>query len=161
MGLFSKDKPKSDGPALAPTEDEQTVHPITHIATLIAQTPNPITSLAMVITLLLRHGWVTTESLATLGLSTDELTVMVQAVDGFEDVESFIYEMQVQTALRAYDRTLEIIAAERGIPKDGDTYVNLRSVLARFASENEITDLRVAYRLMLAERPNDLPSNRS
>lgn len=113
------------------------------------------------IEVLLRRGVVTAESLATLGLSTDELTVMLQTVENSEDVESFTYEIQVHAALRAYDRTLELIAAELGIPKDSDAYVNLRSVLAQFSSENEITDLRAAYRLMLAERPSDLLSNRS
>lgn len=159
MGIFSKDKRAVDDRSGESREAGESPHPLIMIATLIAQTPDPLTTVAMVLTLLLRHGALTVEELATLGLSGDELTGMLQAVDDFEDTEAFTYELQVKAAMREYERVLELIAAERGIPRDSDAFVALRSKVAEFAAKNDINDLRVAYRLMLAERPNDLPKH--
>jgi hypothetical protein len=58
--------------------------------------------------------------------------------------------------IRRYNRVIESIATERGVVLGTDAHRILRTVLTTFAAENNILDLRIAYRLILAECPEKL-----
>lgn len=118
---------------------------------------DPVLTLAIVVSKMLEHGRTTPEALARLGISEDELFAVLEALEESDTPEEFNAALDLQAALQHYNAILVEIANERGVPAVGGTYVKLRSAIAAFAERNDVLDLRIAYRLMLAECPQDLP----
>jgi hypothetical protein len=111
----------------------------------------------MTIAHLLDLGVIAAEDFAKIGITLDELDGLHQSLVESGSAEEFDNALSVRAAVRDYDRILEAIAAEREIVVGSDAHRSLRTTLAAFAVENDITDLRIAYRLMLAECPDKLP----
>lgn len=126
---------------------------------------DPVLTLAIVVSKMLEHGRTTPEALARLGISEDELFAVLEALEESDSPEEFNAALDLQAALQHYNAVLVEIANERGVPAVGESYVKMRSAIAAFAERNDVLDLRIAYRLMLAECPHLLPgttpSNRS
>lgn len=126
---------------------------------------DPVLTLAIVVSKMLEHGRTTPEALARLGISEDELFAVLEALEESDSPEEFNASLDLQAALQHYNAVLVEIANERGVPAVGESYVKMRSAIAAFAERNDVLDLRIAYRLMLAECPHLLPgttpSNRS
>lgn len=149
MGIFYKKH--------VPDESEPAYDPV-HLATAaLASCDDPALSLALVISQLLQQQVVSVDDLLKVGISQDEVVAIVAAYSESATREEFDRALEVQAALRQYNADLAAIAGDRGISTSSDTYVVLRSAIATFAEENNILDLKVAYRLMLAECPERLP----
>lgn len=118
---------------------------------------DPVLTLAIVVSKMLEHGRTTPEALARLGISEDELFAVLEVLEESDTPEEFNAALDLQAALQHYNAILVEIANERGVPAVGGTYVKLRSAIAAFAERNDVLDLRIAYRLMLAECPDQLP----
>jgi len=118
---------------------------------------DPVLTLAIVVSKMLEHGRTTPEALARLGISEDELLAVLEALEESDTPEEFNAALDLQAALQHYNAILVEIANERGVPAVGGTYLKLRSAIAAFAERNDVLDLRIAYRLMLAECPDQLP----
>ena len=114
-------------------------------------------TLAIVVSKMLEHGRTTPEALARLGISEDELFAVLEALEESDSPEEFNAALDLQAALQHYNAILVGIANERGVPAVGEAYVKMRSAIAAFAERNDVLDLRIAYRLMLAECPDQLP----
>ena len=134
--------------------------PVTRAAAALTETGAPTLALGLVVQRLLAEGAVSVESLAKIGLSSEEVEGLLEAFEGAETADEFEAALDLQAALRHYDRELAGIAGERGLSTSGAEYVALRSAIADFAEQNDLLDVRVAYRLMLAECPERLPGNR-
>jgi hypothetical protein len=154
MGLFSN---KKDKPAEQADEDAGQFNPIHLAAVAITSIGKPAVGLALVIYELLERELVTLDELAKIGISREEVVAIVEAYNDSTSHEEFDYALETQAALRQYNSELADIAGERGVSITSDEYVALRSTIASFAQENDVLDLRVAYRLMLAECPELLP----
>jgi hypothetical protein len=142
-------------------EDDAFVRdPITSAAATIASTGDATLALGLVINKLLSEGVVTVESLAKVGLSREEVAGLVEAFEDADTADEFEAALELRAALRHYDSELAGIAGERGVSTIGEEYVALRSALAEFAEKNDLLDVRIAYRLMLAECPERLPGKR-
>lgn len=133
---------------------------ITSAAATIAATGDATLALGLVINKLLSEGVVTVESLAKVGLSREEVTGLVEAFEDADTADEFEAALELRAALRHYDSELAGIAGERGVSTTGEEYVALRSAIAEFAEKNDLLDVRIAYRLMLAECPERLPGKR-
>lgn len=134
--------------------------PVTAAASAITSTGDATLALGLVINKLLAEGAVTVESLAKVGLSRDEVVALVEAFEGADTAGEFEAALDLQAALRHYNSELAEIAGERGISTRDEEYVALRSAIADFAEKNDLLDVRIAYRLMLAECPERLPGRR-
>ena len=75
------------------------------------------------------------------------------ALNNVESLEELDQELEIRAAIRRYDKVLVEIANERGLLPGSESFKTLRTVLAGFAADNNLTDLRIAYRLLLAESP--------
>jgi hypothetical protein len=164
MGLFNKTS-KQNEPATEPTpmppknNDEQGVPDNIVAATKsILETRNPVLGLALVINELVSHGVISAEDLTKIGISIDEVEAIVISLQESDTYQEFEFALETRAALRMYNAELMEIAAERGVSISGEAYIQLRSAIAEFAEQNEIYSLKLAYRLMLAECPERLPS---
>lgn len=156
MGIRDRRRRKDTG-------DERTMpaqDPIESAAATIASTGDAALALGLVINKLLADGSVSVESLAKIGLSREEVVGLVEAFEGADTASEFEAALDVQAALRHYNTELAGIAGERGVSTAGEEYVRLRSAIAEFAEKNALLDVRIAYRLMLAECPERLPGSR-
>lgn len=153
MGIFSK-KPIQ---AQEPVPD---IDPIVLAVTCITTAgPDVAVSLALVIYKLLETAAVSTDDLAKLGLSRDELGALVSAIQESDSAEEFNDALELRTALLQYNAELTTIAGELGISTKSEEYVALRSAVAGFAEQNDILDIKLAYRLILAECPELIPGS--
>lgn len=152
MGLFSKNNNNR-----GQENDAEDVDPLKLVLYTTASQENPILFLGIAIANLLDLGVIAAEDFAKIGITLDELDGLHQSLAESESAEEFDNALSVRAAVRDYDRVIEAIAAEREIVVGSDSHRSLRTTLATFAVENDITDLRIAYRLMLAECPDKLP----
>jgi hypothetical protein len=152
MGLFSKGT-KARGEA----NSGEGLDPFMAVLTTVATQDNPVLFLSLVITQLLEHGVVAAEDFEKLGITIDELDGLRRSLQESESAEELDEALSVRAAIRRYDRAIESIAADRGIIVGSASHRELRTVLASFAADNGLVDLRVAYRLMLAECPERIP----
>jgi hypothetical protein len=150
MGLFSKPKPKEQPPG----ED---FDPVVAAAVLLQGTGTPGFSLGLLMLMLLQNEIVTPQELERLGISEEELVSVFSAFREGNSVEEINYDLEVRAAIRRYDQELALLALRRGIEPDTPAYAELRSVVAQFAHDNQLTNISAAYRLMLAECPDKLP----
>lgn len=118
---------------------------------------DPVLTLAIIVSKMLEHGRTTPEALARLGISEEELFTVLEALEESDTSEEFNAALDLQAALQHYNAVLVEIANERGVSAVGESYVKMRSAIAAFAERNDVLDLRIAYRLMLAECPHLLP----
>lgn len=128
------------------------------LARMVAEAgPDPVLTLAIIISKLLEHRCTTSESLTRLGINEGELFAVLEALEASDTPDEFNASLDLQSALRHYNTILVEIANERGVPAVGEPYVKMRSAIAAFADSNDVLDMRIAYRLMVAECPHLLP----
>jgi len=123
------------------------------VVAIIASTPDPSSYVGMIIAKLLELGVVGAESLEKIGITLDEIESLVAALNNVESLEELDQELEIRAAIRRYDKVLVEIGNERGLLPGSESFKTLRTVLAGFAADNNLTDLRIAYRLLLAESP--------
>jgi len=149
MGLYKKESVKD----VVPDTQEEQGNLFAHVVAIIASTPDPSSYVGMIIAKLLELGVVGAESLEKIGITLDEIESLVAALNNVESLEELDQELEIRAAIRRYDKVLVEIGNERGLLPGSESFKTLRTVLAGFAADNNLTDLRIAYRLLLAESP--------
>jgi hypothetical protein len=91
-----------------------------------------------------------------LGIDPEEFGQLVEKLRTENPRETLDHEAQVYAAIRDYDAQIDDIIKDAGINVDAEKRSEIRSTLAKFAHENELTDLKIAYRLMKAEGSDPL-----
>lgn len=122
-------------------------------AALLAGCPNPFAGLVVVIEHLRRNGAIGTDELAMIGIDAEEAQALEEAFDNNNSIDELAEDVVTAAHLRNYRKTLEALAKEAGIDGE-DGRERLQRNLTGFALENDIEDLRLAYRLMRLERPD-------
>lgn len=150
MGLFKKEPAEVIS---TNTTEEERGNLFAQVVAIIASTPDPSSYLGMIVAKLLELGAVEPESLEKIGITLDEIEALMSALANVESLEELEQELEIRAAVRRYDKILVEIANERGLLPGSESYKTLRTVLAGFAADNNLTDLRIAYRLLLAESP--------
>jgi hypothetical protein len=127
--------------------------PFQHVAGVLARTEDPVAGLAVVITHLLRSGRVAPSDLTRLGIVDEEAAAIVNAFDRNDTLIEIGRDLDTQAAVRHYRSQVAEVAAGLGIVAGSKAFDELQHTLASFAHDNDIDDLRIAYRLLRAEQP--------
>jgi hypothetical protein len=133
------------------------IDPYTEAAATLAATPNPTAAIAVVLGHLLNAEVVTEEDLLLLGIDSEAVETIREAFDDNNSIDELAEDLETAAHLRGYRRVLGELSEEVGVARDEDRRAAFKQNLTRFALENDIEDLRLAYRLMRLERPDLLP----
>lgn len=136
---------------------EEPQDPYTEAAAILAGTPNPVAGVAVVLGHLMNAGILDAGNLSLIGIDAESTASLKEAFDGNNSIDSLVEDLATAADLRTYRRVILEISEELGIMRDDARRDQLKSNLAGFALENNIEDLRIAYRLMRVERPDLLP----
>lgn len=156
MGIFSR---KQDVPgevseavdALLQLDRMWSQSPGHVIHHFVAKAADPLTTIAHALVLLAADGTLTPQALQTLGIDERELSQLVAHITGPAPAQSLRYEADVAEARADYERQLDEILAETNTILDEELRGTFRVAVARFAYENQLTNFKIAYRLMKAE----------
>jgi len=130
-------------------------NPYRLIATLIHSTSEDMDiSLVLIIIEMIRLEYINFKDLAILGIDADELSNLISAVVDNDSHSSLREDLHVRAAIREYDRVIIEIVNDNNL--NHDLLSEFRTCLAEFASENSITDLKVAYKYLQATEPERL-----
>jgi hypothetical protein len=156
MGLFSKEPRVSADSAekLAAFDLLQTTwdrSPSAVVAHFLSTAPDPLRTLAETLALLVNEGVLTPHALSALGIDTGELATIAEHLADAEPGESLRYAAAVNEAMAAYESQVDEILAAAGVTLDPSARTSFRVAVAKFAYENSVPDLKIAYRLMRAE----------
>lgn len=121
------------------------------IAHFLSSCNDPVAMIARVVVFLLHAKRISGDDLRVLGLDEAELESVVAAVINAENEEHMSYNLQVHSAMREYEAQIDDILSTNNAVLDAEQRANFRTTLAGFASENNLTDLKIAFRLMRAE----------
>jgi hypothetical protein len=131
--------------------------PYTEAAATLAATPNPVAAIAVVLGHLLNAEVVTEEDLLLLGIDSEAVEAIREAFDNNNSIDELAEDLETAAHLRGYRRVLGELSEEVGVARDEERRDVFKQNLTGFALENDIEDLRLAYRLMRLERPDLLP----
>lgn len=120
---------------------------------LLESCSDPAAELALLAVGLITRGAVTAHDLAKAGITPDELSGFFEALKGgrVSQRSDFARGLEVAAALREHRKNLEAIGTSLGMTPGSDELEQLGQRLAKFALENEIDDIKIAFRLMKAE----------
>ena len=156
MGLFSKTPRVSSDDAdkleaLTSLDAAWDSSPASVVAYFLSKAPDPLSTLAEAMVLLVREGVLSVHSLAALGIDHTELAGIVKHLSGPSPQESLRHEAAVSEALAAFELQIDEILTTAGVEMDVTERASFRSTVARFAHDNDVPDFKIAYRLMKAE----------
>lgn len=161
MGVFDRGKSRAEseqaGAEMVRFFQALASNPPVAIAKILASYEHPIPVLAHTLLLLLEAGRLTPEDVELLGIDASELGRIAQALDGSENAEQFQYNLSVGAAMGVYERQIGEILLERGAVLNEAQRAEFRVRLATFAHDNDVRDLKLAYRLMRAEGNDPIP----
>lgn len=132
-------------------------NPVEQVVAVSSGTGHPVAVIALALMKLAEEGRIGEEDLETIGMTRDELDQMRQAFEYNATLEAFEQELETYAKLRSYRRQIKEIAVELGIANDATKEADLQYVLAEFALENNVRDLRTALRFLRAEDPGRIP----
>ncbi|MFM7088493.1 MAG: hypothetical protein ACKOW9_03100 [Candidatus Paceibacterota bacterium] len=105
--------------------------------------------------LLLFRGLITEEfqreDLEIIGIDYAELASIIEAVQENTSYYALKNELNVRAAIREYDKVIRDIIKEESLSEEN--FNEIRKVLAKFASDNSMTDLKAAYKFISAVQP--------
>lgn len=161
MGIFSRKPDLSDEASeavgflsrLERLWQQSPGHVIHHF---IANAEDPLTTLAHALVMLAADQTLTPHDLKTLGIDQQELERLVGHITGPAPAAALRYEVDVVKALAEYETQIDEILSEAGVNYNAVERNDFRATLARFAAENSLTNLKIAYRLMKAEGEDPL-----
>jgi hypothetical protein len=108
--------------------------------------------LSLFISRSLQLDYLSSEELAILGIDLEEGQSLVEVVNSSNSYDELTEGLMVRFAIKEYDKQIkDIIAANNLNP---DKFDELRVILAKFAADNSITDLKAAYKFMIAVDPD-------
>lgn len=136
--------------------DSNPLLPLQTAATILGGSDKVQVDLAYVLLLLSDAEVLSASHLESLGIDGVEFGQVRSAMSRAEGSEDAAYELSVLASLRVYDRQVADIMLTRAPHAVPAVRERLRRVLARFAADNDLMDLSVAYRLMCAECPEKL-----
>lgn len=162
MGFFSK--PKRDDvqdvyellELVANLDRAWGEDPARVISYFVANADDPLLVLARSLVMLAVEGVVTPEGLAALGIDHRELGSIVSLLQTDEPSMNLQHEVELQKTIEKYDTQIDEIVAGAGVIVGDGRRTEIRTALAKFAYENNLTDLKIAYRLMKAEGSDPL-----
>jgi len=163
MGLFRKDPDEGAKQALvASVEFATNFHkrfqedPGETLALMASQAPDPLEAVGRMLAFLVVGETINLDQLAVLGIYPAEFQKLVEKLRTENPGETLSYEAQIIGAIRNYNEQIDEIVTNAGVAFTEDERKAFGQQLAIFASENSITDLKVAYRLMKAEGTDPL-----
>jgi len=121
------------------------------LAWLAASAPDPHEATARMLAFLILDEVISLEQLAVLGIDPGEFRKLIENLQTENPRETLSYETQVIHAIVAYDQQIDELLTDAGVNYGPEERSAFRAELAGFAAANEITDLKLAYRLMKAE----------
>ena len=151
MGMFNKSPKENED-----TPEAEEFDPLQAVTATIAAQQNPVLFIGLVIAGLLHHEVVVAADFEKIGITLDELEALGKSMQESQTAQELDESLSVMAEIRRYNRVIESIATERGVVLGTDAHRSLRTVLTTFAAENNVLDLRIAYRLILAECPEKL-----
>jgi hypothetical protein len=163
MGFFRKESDPADKQAImsalefaAEFHKNFEADPGRTLAWMAANAPDPLEAAARMLAILVGGNVISLEQLAVLGIDPEEFGQLVEKLRTENPRETLDHEAQVRAAIRDYDVQIDEIIKDAGISVDAEKRTEIRSALAKFAHENELTNLKIAYRLMKAEGSDPL-----
>lgn len=163
MGFFRKESDEGAKQALVQAVEFATnfhkhfeEDPGRTLAWMAANAPDPLEAVGRMLAFLVTGQTISQDQLAVLGIAPDEFRNLVEKLQTENPRQALSYEADVIEAIRNYDQQIDELITASGVTFTADERAALRQQLAAFASENSITDLKVAYRLMKAEGTDPL-----
>lgn len=140
-------------------------NPVKVLAHFTANTESPTQSVALLIKELAVAGMLETEFMEIFGITPDiraawgrdsEVTTLRQRAASSEraasqQVQEVEYQKQVQAAIAEYDKQIDEILAGEGVELTVKQRDAFRSRLAAYATENDLTNLKAAYKALKYE----------
>lgn len=99
------------------------------------------------------------EDLEILGIDYSELVSIVEAVQDTNSYYALKTELNIRAAVREYDKVIKEIIAKEEL--DTNKFAIIRASLAKFASDNSMTDLKAAYKFMSSTEPETITTFKS
>jgi len=100
----------------------------------------------------LQLDYLSSEELAILGIDLEEGQSLLEVVNGSNSLDELTEGLMVRFAIKEYDKQIKDIIATNNL--NPDKFDDLRVILAKFAADNSITDLKAAYKFMIAVDPD-------
>jgi hypothetical protein len=100
----------------------------------------------------LQLDYLSSEELAILGIDLEEGQSLLEVVNGSNSYDELTEGLMVRFAIKEYDKQIKDIIATNNL--NPDKFDELRVILAKFAADNSITDLKAAYKFMIAVDPD-------
>ena len=132
--------------------------PVDVVVATAAASGHPMAVMALSLMKLVQERQISEDDLEALGLTTDELTQMRQAFEYNATLEDFEHELETYAKLRTYRRQIQELGVEIKIANDPVKMEELQHTLVEYALENEMRDLKKAFRLLRAEHPERIPT---
>jgi hypothetical protein len=155
MGLFERNKAAVPDPAAALAAhqlfQEASQFPPAAIARIVASQDHPMVILAHSILLLVESGVVEREALQLIGIDSSEIVRLVSSFAEADSVQGVQEAMATHAAVAFYHAQISEIFSDKFMILSEEQRETFTKNVAWFAAENELTDLRVAHRLMVAE----------
>lgn len=129
--------------------------PVEIVARAAQDSGHPMAVIALSIMRLVENGAIDEADLELIGLTGDELVQLQQAFEYNSTLETFEQELETYAKLRTYRAQLRDIAIEAGVAGDAAKRADLQHALVEFALENDMRDLKKAFRFMGAGKPRD------
>lgn len=163
MGFFSKESDEGAKQKLTQAVEFATnfaehfeEDPGRTLAYMAANAPDPLEAVGRMLAFLVNSETISPDQLAVLGIDPAEFGTLVEKLRTDNPRETLSHAAQVIEAIRDYDQQIDEIINTSGVTFTSDERTALLQQLSTFASENSITDLKVAYRLMKAEGTDPL-----
>lgn len=105
----------------------------------------------MYILLLYKEKLITDEELLTIGIDRKELETLQAIVNSTFNYDTTLLELKVQEAIRVYQKQISELIEEERLSLSESESNEFTGKLAKFAHENDVNNLKIAYRLLKAE----------
>lgn len=126
-------------------------NPVEVIAHFVRNTRDPLHTVAFLLVSLAADGVLTPDNLAALGIQQDEMHRVVSILRSEQPGTLLRYESSVREAVREHEAAIDELIEAAGATLDPAQRAEFLTKVAQFAYDNELTDLKIAYRLMCAE----------
>ena len=100
----------------------------------------------------LQLDYLSSEELAILGIDLEEGQSLLEVVNSSNSLDELTEGLMVRFAIKEYDKQIGEIIANNNL--NPNKFEDLRLILAKFAADNSITDLKAAYKFMIAVDPD-------
>ena len=102
------------------------------------------TSLAFLIYTLLRFDKISPQELGTVGLDNEEIGTIIDTIKNNSTFEEFQTDLRVRSAIREFDKVILEIMNSNNL--NLEKHEDFRKELCKFAADNSLTDLNVAFK---------------